>query len=553
MNQTTVVKFNRLPDISFTFERVNILLGANGTGKSKTLKELKESAGGFFPGRSVIYVEGGRTIKLVNTLELNRNNFQNYNTLERAKTTYTQKRKNTLSERVIDALMLLDREGQEIKSSHSDAVHQWDKDGRQGNVPGRQEPPLNKLFELFSEIFPTITLRLNSENKTLTCTKNNKDEYSPVDLSDGEKQVLSILADIASLAEKNSLILIDEPELNLNPSLASRLWDTIENELPECIFIYTTHDVGFSMRSNVNRVFVLSNTNESISEISNLGEIQPNDLRALLGSIPAILSTSSALITEGKSNSFDTIFYRWLTQKTDIEIVPMGGSEDVLAVASRSGVWKTIAPNVKLFGVTDRDFKSDETLSGLNSDSCLTLELHEAESYLCLPEIVKYVAEQMGLVKDIPTIESLEKIIISEFEELVLSIAAQRVFGRTTLRLEVSLQKSVLKATGSKEELEQKLIEESNKQKEYADQKLSEEEIKKLLQEELGECQKAIDENDIEKMLRLMPGKGLMAKMSQLVGARSPSDYARACAKHISPNKFSLLSNLSSSFPFDSK
>ena len=115
MNQTTVVKFNRLPNISFTFERVNILLGANGTGKSKTLKELKESAGNFFPDRSVIYVEGGRTIKLVNTLELNRNNFQNYNTLERAKTTYTQKRKNTLSERVIDALMLLDREGQEIK------------------------------------------------------------------------------------------------------------------------------------------------------------------------------------------------------------------------------------------------------------------------------------------------------------------------------------------------------------------------------------------------------------------------------------------------------
>ena len=346
----TNLTFNRLPENQFTFNRVNLLLGANGTGKSKLLKELKDNAQRFYPGRLVIFVEGGRTIKLVDSLQLNRNNFNQYNTLEKANTTFISKRKTTLSDRVTDALLLLDKMGQEIRGKHSDEVHEWAQNGMNGSLPVREDPPLTKLFQLFTEIFPSIQLQLNSTNKALTCTKNGSANYSTTQLSDGEKQVLSILADIAILAESNSLIIVDEPELNLNPSLACRLWDTIENDLQGCIFIYGTHNVGFSMRTNVNRVFVLSNVNENISEIKNISEIQNNDLRSLLGNIPAILSTSNALITEGQNNSFDSIFYRWLTGTENIEIVPMGGCGDVQAVANRTGVWEAILPHIILHG-----------------------------------------------------------------------------------------------------------------------------------------------------------------------------------------------------------
>ncbi len=547
----TNLTFNRLPENQFTFNRVNLLLGANGTGKSKLLKELKDNAQRFYPGRLVIFVEGGRTIKLVDSLQLNRNNFNQYNTLEKANTTFISKRKTTLSDRVTDALLLLDKMGQEIRGKHSDEVHEWAQNGMNGSLPVREDPPLTKLFQLFTEIFPSIQLQLNSTNKALTCTKNGSANYSTTQLSDGEKQVLSILADIAILAESNSLIIVDEPELNLNPSLACRLWDTIENDLQGCIFIYGTHNVGFSMRTNVNRVFVLSNVNENISEIKNISEIQNNDLRSLLGNIPAILSTSNALITEGQNNSFDSIFYRWLTGTENIEIVPMGGCGDVQAVANRTGVWEAIAPSVKLVGIIDLDYKSEETIESLLSDNCKMLDFHEAESYLCIPGIVVTVAEKIGLVETLPTIEDLHQLIKQEFENLYLTIAAQRVFEKAKIKLSVSIDRTTLKTIENEDDLSVKLIEEAKNQTDYAEQELSEEKITQLLSAEINNCKKAIEENDIMKMVKLLPGKGLLTKITYRTGAKNPSDYARACSKHIKIDDFKALTSLKERIDFN--
>lgn len=541
---TKQITFNRHPDKKFTFKRVNILLGANGTGKSKTLQELRDRANEFYPGKTIVYVEGGRSIALTDTLEVNRQNFETYKTLEKTENAHKKKRTTTLSSRVFDALMLLDRKGQEIKDKHSDKVDEWQKNGQQGQPPVREEPPLNKLFKLFSEIFPTITLNLNSQSKKITCKKNSSSPYSPILLSDGEKQVLSILADIAILAEPKSLILVDEPELNLNPSLASRVWETIENDLPECVFTYATHDVGFSMRTNVEKVFVLSNQNENVSEIQNIGQIGTNDLRALLGSIPAILSTNSALITEGKPDSFDSIFYRWILNTAAVEIVPMGGGSDVVAVSNRTGVWQAIAPTVSLKGIIDSDFKSDETLTSLSSSSTVVLKFHEAESYICLPSIVKAISEKMGLVATIPSIDEIELIIKGELEANILQIVARRVFDRTTIKLSVSIQKNVLSNIQNEQELEQKLIEESKSQSDYASEHLGEDKIKGFLAEELERCKKAISDNDIRAMLKLIPGKSLISKIYGLTGARNISDYARACAKHITVDEVEDLKKL---------
>jgi energy-coupling factor transporter ATP-binding protein EcfA2 len=537
------IEFQRSPKQTFVFQRINILLGANGTGKSKTLEELKTNATKFYPGRPLIYVEGGRTIRLRNELT-DRSLSNEFNTLERTETAHKNKLHNSLSARVMDALMLLEQKGQEIRGSHSDQVELWIRSGKEGNIPARPEPPLDKLFSLFTEIFPAITLAFDPRNKTLTCSKNGGSPYPLNKLSDGEKQVLSILADIALLAASDSLILVDEPELNLNPSLASRLWETIENDLTNCIFIYATHDVGFSMRSNVERVFVLSNQNENISEIKNIREINPDDLRSLLGSIPAILSTNSALITEGKVNSFDSIFYRWLLGISTVEIVPMGGGADVLAVSNRQGVWEAIAPSVSIKGIIDRDYKSEDTLSKLATANTIVLDFHEAESYLCIPKIVKTVADTIGLTEKLPTIEQIKKIIREDFEEDILQIAAQRVFDKTATRLAVAIQKKDLQRMQSEKELEEKLIEEAKRQTEFAGKHLSEEKVKGFLAQEMLACKKAIEDNNINEMLRLTQGKRLISKLFTLTGARSISDYARACAKHIKVDEIPGLKKL---------
>jgi hypothetical protein len=64
---------------------------------------------------------------------------------------------------------------------------------------------LDRLFELFAEIFPQISLSYDSQSKRLSAQKNGQ-TYGPSNLSDGEKQVFSILADLIELDEPTNLL-----------------------------------------------------------------------------------------------------------------------------------------------------------------------------------------------------------------------------------------------------------------------------------------------------------------------------------------------------------
>ena len=47
-------------------------------------------------------------------------------------------------------------------------------------------------------------------------------------------------------AKENSLIIIDEPENHLHKSILPRLWDAVEKEREDCVFLYITHDLEFA-------------------------------------------------------------------------------------------------------------------------------------------------------------------------------------------------------------------------------------------------------------------------------------------------------------------
>lgn len=217
--------------------------------------------------------------------------------------------------------MVLDKKEAQIKSDHSDAVEHWAESGREGDYPKRETPPLERLFELFGEIFPHIELSYNTQARQLWAKKSEQ-LYGPSALLDGEKQVFSILADLIELEDETTLIIADEPELNLHPELAERLWTLLEHEFTDKTFIYATHSISFALRPNVDKVWVLSSTSENISEFTDLASLERSDTVAFLGAIPGILSADHVLVTEGHEKSFDAIFYRWILSNNRIEIFP---------------------------------------------------------------------------------------------------------------------------------------------------------------------------------------------------------------------------------------
>jgi ABC-type lipoprotein export system ATPase subunit len=532
-----------VPKITGHFGRITVLLGANGTGKSRVLRRLRDTSSSIFgEDRSPVYIEGGRVIVIPNAIGIDLFSFNQFGTLQLAYQTFRTNRLTPTSNRSRDAFYLLARKDAVAKEQHSDAVTEWQRNGCAGTCPSIEETQLEKLFKLFSEVFPEIRIRLEGEGNQITCHKNSQ-TYPTNELSDGERQVLFILADIALTAEPNSVIFADEPELNLNSQLAVRLWDAIENYLPDAVFVYGTHNISFAMRPSVDRIFVLSGRGEAAIQVESVLDIDPDDAREFLGAIPAILAAPAAIAVEGEDSSFDSGFYKWLLGRPELVIVPLGGCTDVKAAVTRTGIWDKLASSVRLAGIIDRDYRDDAFLIGSN-EPCTILDYHEAESYLCHPEIFCAIAQALGTAERMPTELEIEQQIINYFEQNIVSIALNRMAYRAQIRLNVSLQRSTFKGITDEAAIRELIKKEADLEAEKAYRYIGAEATLKIFDEELQRCQQALSDKDIDRVLQLAEGKELLARLARRAGCKDTAALARAAYKHLDVNNFEKLRSL---------
>ncbi|MCD9124933.1 AAA family ATPase [Luteimonas fraxinea] len=508
------------------------------------LGEIKQAAHELTGGKRAVYIEGGRTIKITDVLQLDHRNVAQYDRLESALAHYLSKRTESLADRVFDALIVLDKKDAKLKAEHSDAVESWRVGGYVGECPQRVKPPLENLFELFCEIFPQIRLSYSTSARQLTAHKGDA-SYGPSGMSDGEKQVFSILADLLELDDDHTLVIADEPELNLHPELAERLWTLLENEFPDKHFVYATHNISFALRPNVDKVWVLSANSENITEFTGLDTLPRADVVAFLGAIPGILSAHDVLVTEGHEKSFDAIFYRWLLDNSKIEIFPAGSCTDVTAVIKKVGLWSKISTTIALRGVIDSDYRGDSFLSNLTADGVVALDLHEAESYLCVPEIICAVAQRIASQEEILDQEGVTNIIFNELEREKMSIAARRLFARSQISVGVSLDRTALAGVSDADALAHRLREACASELERASRALDADNIVTELAKEIAEIVDVSESRDVMKALRILPGKELANKLAPRAGCKNASDLMRSVTRNFKAGDFYATATLS--------
>ena len=373
--------------------------------------------------------------------------------------------------------------------------------------------------------------------KQIQCEKRGF-TYSPTDLSDGERQVLGILTDIVIHSQPNSVIFVDEPELNLHPELAKSVWDTVENELDDAVFVYATHSLAFAMRAAVKTIVVLGGYEKNPMQIEGIAEIEPSELREFLGAIPAILAASRVVATEGDESSFDNTFYRWILGSFDAQIIPLGSRNAVISATKGSGVWERLAPSVRVIGVVDRDYWPDASISALETEVCTVLDFHEAESYLCHPEAVVDLADKLGLVPTIPTEVEILEGICQFIDERRCNIAALRTFAATDVSANVSLPKSTLRELTSEQEYRKAIADSFKTKAQSVITAVDEAKGIERFNQELARCKQATVDRDISELLTLAPGKELLPMLMQRTGCKSPQEMARAALKHLNPQKY---------------
>ncbi|WP_008293746.1 AAA family ATPase [Congregibacter litoralis] len=366
----------------------------------------------------------------------------------------------------------------------------------------------------------------------------------PHDLSDGEKQVFSILVDVIELTEEQSVLFVDEPELNLNPGLANRLWTSIESLLPLAVFIYATHSVNFALRETVQRLLVLSNNDESIQELAGLDELSFEDQKALLGNIPSLIAHKNALIVEGYDESFDGIFYRWILSELNVVPSPVGASEDVTAMATRHGKWARVSPEVRLTGIIDRDFKSDDAVQSLENKGLIVLGMHEAENYLCDPELLHALAGALGTLEKPLSRAEFEQELFDYLNENELEICAKRTNARLNLNIRPSVPSKTLKKVASYADLERAFIENVSSQMAHANTVFDEQSVKAALEDERTRLQAIKSGRDVHEALKLLPGKELLKRYAKSLGLTDTNSLARAVRKHLDVESFPAIAVL---------
>ncbi len=525
-----------IPALSGTLGRINVVLGANGSGKSKFLQALISLRSQVFPSiSSFVYVEGGRALNIDVNLTLSSSNLRVFAEPHNSRIQHAQTY--SFSERLRQTFVLITALDIRDKGFFADEIASWQAQGESGPSPKASEFRFPRLVRLFGEMFPNLKLYTHSNGQLYISA--GESEYPASSLSDGEKQVLVMLADLVVLHKEQSIFLVDEPELNLHPQLAEKLWSLLENNYPESVFIYASHSLSFALREEVDAVFFIG-----------LGQIARDDLLQnrldvgpFLGSIPGIVGRTKCLFVEGNDKSLDSPLYKWITGFPDLSILPVPGSKEVLAAASRSGIWHNIAPSMKVAGVIDRDFQAG---LGCSVSNVHVLDFHEIESYLCQPELVVALNKKL---KNGPPVseEDVVEILVEQARKRLTFVVAQRVFSRYKINHTLSLERSVLSAIKSPELLLEPLIAAAESNASFAAGTFTKSSLETIIEEEAKLCKEAIGSRDVEQMLRFFEAKEPLRILANRAGCPTPVGMVSAVTEHLVASDFPHLKLLKES------
>ncbi|MDE6578170.1 MAG: ATP-binding protein [Muribaculaceae bacterium] len=191
---------------------VNIIVGINGSGKTTLLREIDKSLAKTY-GKGDFYIY----IPSIDNL-LVRDSRKKTNAMTQALDTYLYDMKTGPS------LMY-------YRMSMLDAPF-----GLQNKVKER----IALFCEVINDLFQDTDKRVEIEGNKFIINSNGS-LLTTDDLSSGEKQILLLLLRIFLLNEKESVVLIDEPENSLDISWQYKLIDLLIKLNPNAQFFITTH------------------------------------------------------------------------------------------------------------------------------------------------------------------------------------------------------------------------------------------------------------------------------------------------------------------------
>lgn len=260
---------------------------------------------------------------------------------------------------------------------------------------GTERPaPITTVVEtatsVWNELLPHRKIDLSGNGVHV---EYNGDRYHGKEMSDGERVMLYMICQVLVL-KSNSILIIDEPELHIHKAIVDKLWDKLEELRQDCVFVYITHDLNFALSRNTENVLWIKSYNGTTwdYEFLNIADFSdlPNDLL-----YEVIGTRQKILFVEGEKNSYDHFLYQEVFRDKGYHVIPCGGCQDVVKFVKSKRAYEKLNA-IDVYGIVDRDFRTEAEITALQNDGVFCLGVAEVENLFVVPELLDLMAEQLG-------------------------------------------------------------------------------------------------------------------------------------------------------------
>ncbi|MCP9610995.1 DUF4435 domain-containing protein [Coprobacter tertius] len=480
-----------------------IIIGANGTGKSRFGREIERrySDCSFrISASDALYVNPYRKVLPHSIAEL----------YAKVKKENAVLGKEILTE--FDQLLyLLQQEEFHSLVNHKEKL-------KRGEDPEMPVTRLDKTQSVWESLFPHSRL-LRKGGEIEIWSAGDKDPYTSYHMSQGEKVVFYLIASVL-YAMPEALIIVEDPEIYLHRSILASLWDSIEQSRPDCTFIYLTHDIEFAVsRPSGIRVWVKAYDSAHCSwdyELIENHESFPEEIYLeLLGSRKPIL-----FIEGTDSTSIDIKLYPHIFP--DYLVKPLGGCTKVIETTKAFGEMKNFH-HLDSKGIVDRDRRTPHEIKYLRERNIYVPDVAEVENLLMLETVIRVVARRM--LQD-------EDLVFETVKENVLELFAKDLDAQTLLHTRHRLRHKIEYMIDRRLNTIEELVE-------HVETLTDDIDTRKIYEDIRTDFEKYIVDRDYNAVLRVYNQKGMLpqSRITQLCGLANKEKYLSFVLSILKENK----------------
>lgn len=261
---------------------------------------------------------------------------------------------------------------------------------RSGNVGQVVPTKFEQLKTIWERLLPMRQLLLTGDSVNVS---SNGSTYSAADMSDGERAVFYMLGQ-AVMAPSNAVLIVDEPELHVHPSILGKLWDEVQAAREDCSFVFITHDLNFAAH-RLGQKFVIKRYKQGpvwdVEQVPEHTGFDEATVTLILG------SRRPVLFVEGSGDSLDSAVFRACFP--DWTVIPRGSCEEVIhsVVTMRRNAALT---RVTCAGLVDADDYTASEVSAMATHGVEVLTVSEIENLVLLPSVASVIARSEGFDGD---------------------------------------------------------------------------------------------------------------------------------------------------------